>query len=38
MSHERRELHAQGKYQPVSYLMVAAKPRILDRARAIDLG
>jgi hypothetical protein len=33
MSEHRRALYAAGKYQPVSYFMVAAKSRILAHAR-----
>ena len=33
MSGLRRNLHAEGRYQPVNHLMVAAKSCILDRAR-----
>jgi len=38
MSEERRRLHAQGKYQPVNFLMVAAKMKILRRARERESG
>jgi len=38
MSAERRELQAQGRYQPVRYVMVAAKSRILARARELGLA
>jgi hypothetical protein len=38
MSEHRRQLHAQGRYQPVSYFMVASKARILQQARSLGLG
>jgi hypothetical protein len=38
MSEERRALHAQGRYRPINYFMVAAKSRILDRAHALATG
>jgi hypothetical protein len=38
MSEHRRGLYAEGRYQPVSYLMVAARSRILAHARITKIS
>ena len=38
MSQHRRDLHYQGRYQPINYHIVAAKSRILAHARDIGLA